>query len=285
MNIDKYLYEIIDDYKNANSTEEKNRIFNSFCSSVWSSPNKRRTYTKTIKYKVRSDLIDSELGKIFDTWSVVEYVGYREMTKDTDWCSLIRQKINNLYTRYFDEEVILNKDYMNLLKTPYNLYYRWIKGAEIDVDELTTTIETAIYQASELKTVYQKQKMKLSWAEYKKVIEGLFQQIFNNCQLIEDYESENLTNKYIYEFANEDNFYISYICAYLENELKQYQKKYYGLTSYSTTKQHIKHKRCKECGDLIKDKSKTRPMIYCAKCKEQHRKNTYKKYNEKRNNK
>ena len=25
----------------------------------------------------------------------IEYVGYKSVTKDTDWCSLIRQKINN----------------------------------------------------------------------------------------------------------------------------------------------------------------------------------------------
>ena len=71
------------------------------------------------------------------------------MTKDTDWCSLIRQKINNLYTRYFDEEVILNKDYMNLLKTPYNLYYRWIKGEKMNADDLTDIIENSMYKAAE----------------------------------------------------------------------------------------------------------------------------------------
>ena len=138
---------------------------------MWSNKNKRRVYNKQIKFKVRSDLLDSEIGQIFDVWSEVEYVGYKSMTKDTDWCSLIRQKINNLYTRYFDEEVILKKDYMNLLKTPYNLYYRWIKGAEMDADELTDIIEDSIYKATELKSIYQKQKMKLSWNEYKKLVE------------------------------------------------------------------------------------------------------------------
>lgn len=212
--------------------------------------------------------MESEIGRIFNTWSVVEYIGYKEMTKDTDWCSLIRQKINNLYTRYFDEEVILNKDYMNLLKTPYNLYYRWIKGAEMDVDELTNIIDDSIYRAAELKAMYQKQKMKLSWEDYKKVIEEKLKKIFDNCEPIEDYEVDNLTNKYIYELASEDNFYISYFCKYLENEIKQYQKEYYGLKSYSTTKQHKKHKRCKECGKLIEIKSKKDYSTkYCGDCR------------------
>lgn len=278
MKIDKYLYEIIDDYKNANSAEGKNEIFNSFCSSIWSSKNKRRIYTKQIKFKVRSDLLESEVGQIFNTWSEVEYVGYKAMSNDTDWCSLIRQKINNLYTRYFDERVILKKDYMTLLKTPYNLYYRWIKGSEMNTNELIDVIENSIYKAVELKSVYQKQKMKLSWSEYKNVIEEFLQRIFNNCKLIEDYENESLTNKYIYNFSTEDNFYVSYICRSLEGEMLKWQKEYYGLQR-GRNKQY---KRCKECGALI-EKTNNR-IQYCNDCKRKMELERYKKYNKKRNN-
>ena len=260
MNIDKYLYEIIDDYKSANSTEEKNEIFNLFCSSVWGSKNKRRVYNRQIKFKVRSDLLDSEIGQIFNTWSEVDYVGYKSMSSESDWCSLIRQKINNLYTRYFDEEVILNKDYMNLLKTPYKLYYRWIKGVEMCAGEITDTIESSIYKAAELKTVYQKQKMKLSWSEYKKVVEGFLRRAFDNCKLIEDYENECLTDKYIYNFTTEDNFYIRYICKSLDGEMLKWQKEYYGLRR-GRNKQY---KRCKECGALI-EKTNNR-VLYCKVC-------------------
>lgn len=274
MNIDKYLYEIIDDYKNADSEEEKAKIFSDFCSFIWGSKNKRRIYTKTIKFKVRNDLLDTEIGQIFNTWSEIEYTGYKAMTKDTDWCSLIRQKTNNLYTRYFDKDVILKKDYMDLLKTPYNLYYRWIKSVDIDVDNLVDIIEDSIRKAEDLKVVYQKQKMELSWEEYKKIIEGFFKKIFDNCRLIEEYEVDNLTNKFIYELAIEDNFYIKYICKYLENEMKQYQKKYYKLKSCSTTKQHKQYKRCKECGALI-EKSNNKKM-YCDECADKRKKESNK---------
>lgn len=260
MIIDKYLYEIIDDYKNTNSQEEKNEIFNSFCSSLWSSKNKRRTYTKTIRFKVRDDLLDSDIGQIFNIWSEVNYVGYKAMTNDTDWCSLIRQKINNLYTRYFDKEIILNTDYMTLLSTPKKLYYRWINGERINVNELTNVIENSIYQAAELKSIYQKQKMDLSWEEYKKVIENFLQKIFNNCKPIEDYEVKNLTNNFIYDFYNEDKSYIKYVCDSLEFYMLNYQKEYYGLN-----RGRNKHyKRCKECGVLI-EKTNNRVM-YCKDC-------------------
>ena len=277
-NIDKYLYEIVEDYKDSKSDEEKDDIFKSFCSSIWSCNNKRRVYTKTIKFNVQKSLLNDEIGKIFDMWSEIEYKGYKSMSKETDWCSLIRQKVNNLYTRYFDEDVILRKDYMNLLKTPKNLYYRWIDGQEMDSDELTTIIADAIDNAEKLKSTYQKQKMDLSLDEYKSVIEGFFIKIFNNARKIEEYEDETkIVN--MYDFINEDNFYIKYFCKYLENEMKQYQKKYYGL--YNPCKRvkenGYKIKRCECCGKMIKKTNKKDYSTkYCDECaikiaKEKHR--------------
>lgn len=281
MNIDKYLYEIIDDYKNTNLKEEKSEIFKDFCSSLWSSKNKRRVYTKTIKFKVRDDLLESDIGQIFNTWSEIDYVGYKSMTKDTDWCSLIRQKINNLYTRYCDEEVILKKDYMDLLRTPRKMYYRWLNGEEIKANELTMLIDNYIYKANELKDIYKKQKMLLSWNEYKKIVEETLKKIFDRCKLIEDYEVEKLsseqinsTNKYIYDFFNEDRFYIKYICDSLEGEMLKYQKKYYKV------KDHKKYKNCKECGALIEKSGKN--TQYCSECKRKKELERHIKYNKKR---
>ena len=274
MNIDKYLYEIIDDYKHSGSDEEKDDIFKSFCSSIWSSKNKRRVYTKAIRFSVRKDLLQTDIGQVFDVWSEVEYTGYKAMTKETDWCSLIRQKVNNLYTRYFDKEVILKQDYMNLLNTPKRLYYQWIDGVKMDADELTTIIDDAIDDAQKLKITYQKQKMELSWSEYKKVIEGFFQRCFENCKLIEDYEKDS---KYcgIYDFINEDNFYIKYLCKYIENEMKHWEKQYYGLKRG----RNIKYKRCNKCGRMI-EKTNNR-VLYCNNCKKNKQKEWDLKYKHK----
>lgn len=266
MSIDKYLYEIIDDYKHSDSDKEKSDIFKSFCSSIWSSENKRRVYTKTIRFSVRKDLLQTDVGQVFDVWSEVEYTGYKAMTKETDWCSLIRQKVNNLYTRYFDEEVILKKDYMNLLNTPKQLYYQWIDGIEMDADELTTIIDDAIDDAQKLKVTYQKQKMELSWSEYKKIIEGFFQRCFDNCKLIEDYEKDS---KYcgIYDFMNEDNFYIKYFCKSLESYMQNYQKQYYGLYIKGSKDKKYKIKRCQSCGKMIEIKNKKDfSTKYCNEC-------------------
>ena len=264
MSIDKYLYEIIDDYKHSDSDEEKNDIFKSFCSSIWSSENKRRVYIKTIRFSVRKDLLQTDIGQVFDVWSEVEYTGYKAMTKETDWCSLIRQKVNNLYTRYFDKDVILKKDYMSLLNTPKRLYYQWIDGVEMGADELTTIIDDAIDDAQKLKVTYQKQKMELSWNDYKKVVEGFFQRCFDNCRLIEDYEDKSKLNT-IYDFINEDNFYVRYFCKSLEGEMLKFQKQYFGV------RDHKKYKRCKKCGKLIEVTGNKKK--YCDECaKEVHRK-------------
>lgn len=261
VNIDKFLYEIIEDYKNSNSDEERIDIFKSFCSSIWSCNNKRRTYIKTIRFSVRKDLLDTEIGKIFNTWSDVEYIGYKSMTDKTDWIHLIRQKVNNIYTRYFDKNVILKSDYMELLNTPKRLYYQWIDGAEMESDELTDIIDNALYNAANLKLLYQNQKMTLSWNEYKRVVEGFFKRCFDNCELIEDFEKTNThCGSNIYDFTNEDNFYIKYFCKRLDGNILDFQKTYYGLKT-SSRKGYI---RCKNCGKLIL-KTNNR-IMYCSDC-------------------
>ena len=270
MNEDKYLYEIIEDYKETTSSEEKNKLFNEFCSALWQSKNKRRTYVKTIKFKVRDDLLNTDVGKIFDAWSIIEYNGYKAMSADNGWYDLIRQKINNLYTRYFDANIILNKQYMDLLKTPKNLYYRWTKGYDVDIDNLESIIDEAISNAQDIKETYQKQKMQLSWNEYKDLVEELLRKIFDSCITINEYEKKYGVANYLMlnEFSTEDNFYIKYICKSLDSHMRNYQKQYYELKRG----RNKRYKRCKECGALIEVVGKN--TQYCGVCREEKRKET-----------
>ena len=263
---DLFLYEIIEDYKEAKTEEEKNKIFKSFCSSIWSSDNKRRIYKKSIRFNVRKDLLQTELGQVFDTWSDVEYTYYKSMTKDENWHSIIRQKINNIYTRYFDKEVILSKEYMSLLKVPKKLYYQWISGIDMNTDTVTELIDDAIDKAEKAKAKLQKEKMSLSWSEYKKVIEEFLRRCFDNCKLIGEYEDKTKIITML-NFLTEDNFYVGYICKSLEGEILKWQKKYYGI------RDHKKYSRCERCGSII-EKTGNRRMYceQCAKEKERERK-------------
>lgn len=257
---DSFLYEIIEDYKEAKTDEEKNEVFKSFCSSIWSSNNKRRIYKKSIRFNVRKDLLKTELGQIFDTWSDIEYTYYKSMTKDENWQSIIRQKINNIYTRYFDKEVILGKEYMDLLKTPKKLYYQWISGIDMDTGTVTEIIDDAMDNAEKVKARLRREKMSLPWNEYKKIIEGFLKRCFDNCKLIGEYEDKTKINTML-DFLTEDHFYTGYICKYLDKEIIPYQKKYYGV------RQHRKYSRCKQCGAII-EKTNNR-ILYCKKCAKQ----------------
>lgn len=256
---DSFLYEIIEDYKEAKTEEEKNEVFNSFCSSIWSSDNKRRIYKKFIRFNVRKDLLGTELGQVFDTWSDVEYTYYKSMTKGEDWCSIIRQKINNIYTRYFDKEVILGKEYMDLLKIPKKLYYQWISGIDMEAKIVTEIIDEAMDNAEKVKLRLRKEKMSLSWSEYKKVIEEFLRRCFDNCKLIGEYEDKTKISTML-DFLTEDHFYVGYICRYLDREIIPYQKKYYGV------RQHKKYSRCKRCGSIIEKTGNKR--VFCDKCAE-----------------
>lgn len=263
---DSFLYEIIENYKEAKTEEEKNKIFKSFCSSIWSSDNKRRIYKKSIRFNVRKDLLCTKLGRVFNTWSDIEYTYYKSMTKDENWHSIIRQKINNIYTRYFDKEVILGKEYMDLLKTPKKMYYQWIFGIDMDADTVTEIIDDTMDNAENVKLRLQKEKMSLSWSEYKKVIEEFLRRCFDNCKLIGEYEDKTKIVTML-NFLTEDNFYVGYICKSLEGEILKWQKKYYGV------RDHKKYSRCERCGSII-EKTGNRRM-YCEKCakeKERERK-------------
>lgn len=275
---DLFLYEIIEDYKEAKTEEEKDDIFKSFCSSIWSSDNKRRTYKKSIKYNVRKNLLGTELGQVFDTWSDVEYTYYKSMTKDENWHSIIRQKINNIYTRYLDKDVILGKEYMDLLKTPKKLYYQWISGIDMDADTVTEIIDDAMDNAEKVKARLQREKMSLPWNEYKKVIEEFLKRCFDNCKLIGEYEDKTKINTKL-DFITEDHFYVGYICKRLEGNIKDYQKKYYGL-KYSSRKGY---KRCKLCGSVIEKTGNKR--LYCDICAEITKKESNRKADKKYKNK
>lgn len=256
--MEQYLYEMMEDYKNAESEAEKENIFKDFCTSIWANENKRRTRTKTIRFSIRKDLQNTKTGQIFNTWTKVEYKGCQSMTKETDWRGLIRQKINNLYTRHFDKEVILNRDYLYLLHTPKRLYHQWIEGAKMDTEELVSVINDAMNKAELLKSSYQNTKIQLSWADYKKLTEKFLRKIFQSCKLIDTFE--NGAPETIYSFINEDNFYIRYICKSLECHMKNYIKEYYGLKR-GRNKQYI---RCRLCRRLI-EKTNNR-ILYCREC-------------------
>lgn len=261
---DKYLYEIMDDYKHAALAKEKDALFQTFCSSIWENCCKQRLCPKEIRFKVKKELLQTPIGQVFQAYSKIEYMGYQAMSEETDWRSLLCQKLSNLYTKYFDKEVILNREYLYLLHTPKRLYCNWLKGNSFTPEEALALIKEAMEKAEQKKAVFQNQKMELSWQEYKQVAEGFLRKLFDCCKLLDHYEkASDFYN--IYDFMNEDNFYVRYFCKSLEAYMKNYTKEYYGLKR-GRNKKYI---RCSLCGSLIE---RTGPNTrYCTECRRNRR--------------
>lgn len=269
-----FLYEIIEDYKDTNIPAEQNEIFNSFCSAVWSSNNKRRIYTKSVKFNIRKDLLSAEIGQALSAWSNIEYKHYKSISADENWRSIIRQKINNIYTRYFDKEVILSKEYLDLLKTPKRLYYEWISGIEMTPGTVTEIISDAMEKAKQVKARSQMEKMELSWLEYKRIAEGFLRKCFDNCRSIKEYENKTKMISRL-DFLTEDHFYVGYICKTLDGYFRNYQKEYYNVRRGHKNR----YSRCRQCGAII-EKTGNR-KTYCGECarkreRERKRKAAYK---------
>lgn len=178
---------------------------------------------------------------------------------------MLRQKINNLYSRYFDPEIILTKEYLAFLGTPKQLYFQWLDGNQTDLDAWNAEIERAMDLARQEKQRCQKQKIYLPWNDFKTVIESFFRKIFENCKLTEEFETDQ-DPQILYDFINEDNFYVKYFCKSLENYMKNYHIEYFGLKRG----RNKKYTSCKLCGTLI-EKTNNR-ILFCPACaKEQNR--------------
>ena len=272
----KYLYEILEDYKTAATPTAQEEIFRAFCNTLWQNSNKRKAIKKTIRFSVRKDLLSTELGQIFDTWSEIEYTSCRSLSKAADYASLIRQKINNLYTHLCDKSICLKKEYLDLLRLPRTLYFQWINGSILEPDEVTSMIDDAIAKSIQVKEDFAKQKLPLSWTSFKKEAELCLRQVFDRYIPLEEYED---ASQFQMESGlwQEDNYCISYFCNSLSGYFKNYQKRCYGLPQST---RHA-YARCGYCRDLFLKKHNR--QVYCPLCAESLKKARYRTYNQKRN--
>lgn len=268
---DKFLYEILDDYKDATTEIEKDDIINAFMKLIWSSKNKRSVYQKSLRFSVYKTQLETDIGKIFNTYSDIKYTSYHSMSKDTDFVSLMRQKINNIYTNLCDDKVCLKKEYMDLIKLPKQMFYRWKSGENFDTDTLTLQLENIIIKSQEAKEKYAKQKMSIEWNEYKTLIVPYIKRMFNNYIPLEKFEDKNYLTMDI-DTWNEDNFAVAYLCKGLDGYMRNYQKQYYGLYVPSS-KNNLQLSRC-NCGRMYKKNNNKHKL--CPICAEINRLNSNK---------
>ncbi len=256
-----YLSEIVEDYKESSTPEEKEFIFQNFCEQIWRCRNKRRVYPKTIHYRVDKKIKDTDVGPMFETYARIEYLSYKAFSSQKDWCSLIRQKVNNLYSIHFDKSIIHDKEYLNLLLTPRRLYYEYLHGSNDSAVHLMNQIQASLAAAETLKETLSGRKLSLTWNDYKIVVETYFRKCFENCLAPSDSNP--------FGMMDEDNYYIKYFCKSLCGYVRNYKYEVSGLyvPNHNNTNYHTKS--CTSCGKLYLVKSPNQRR--CPACRQQVR--------------
>lgn len=280
-----YMYEILEDYQSAQSKAKQEEIFTSFCQAVWENPNKRVIQEIPVTFRVKPALRNTEIGRIFSAYTCIPRISCPSVAKSADFASLIRQKANNLYSRYFDSQICDRKEYLDFLRIPKQLYFQWEASVRnpsvpwtLSPQELTDTLSNAMKQAQSVKETCAREKMELSWTEFQQVTEGFFRRLFEHYRPLDEYQDGKKLTVYAGAW-NEDNFCVRYFCNGLAGYFKNYQKKYYGLYNVSSSR-GLSYGRC-ACGSLfLQNKQRNRKL--CDDCRKTSRLHSYSRYNQKR---
>lgn len=240
---DKRLYEIIEDYRDA-TDKEKEEIMQVFSAALWNSTNKRTFKTITVSFSVDKKFKDTKIGTLFEKYSVIRYRVPQTRTKSDSFIDLIRQRINNIYSIYFDPQALFSNEYRDLMTVPSKLYYRYRENPDIyTVEEIKTQINSAFEKAERIKDKNCREKMNIPWEEYKELITSYLHLIFKNYRSLDELD-ETAPPEYFY--VNENSRITQYICKSLSGYIKNYQKSYYGLKPV----RGAKYSRC-SCGALL----------------------------------
>ncbi len=280
-----YMYEILEDYQYAETDAEREEIFSSFCRLIWENPNQRTIISRPVTFRISPDLLTTEIGQIFSSYTSLPCTVCLSLTGSRDFASLIRQKVNNIYTRYFDKTICRKKDYIDLLNLPKKLYFQWLSAVQknnpswtASPQELSRTLENAVAQAELIKEISARETMTLSWEEFQQVTECYFRKLFDHYQPLDEFQNSQNLIVYASDW-NEDNFCVGYFCRGLEGYFRNYQKKYYGLYNVNS-RRGITYGRC-SCGNLfLQNRQHNRRL--CDSCRKSARRQSYQRYNRKR---
>lgn len=247
--------------------EDKKQIHKGLCEQIWKTPNRRDIKTCYISYTVNKELLnDEDLSDVFSKYNKIPYIFYRGTTNNQNSWYLLRQKINNLYTIMCDSNVCLKKEYFRCLKTARRMYFDCIyNGCTGNPIEIEQVIQQSLDNSVEIKKLCSLQKMKLSWSQYKKVINSfLWKCLCNYRPLSENEDSSKIV--LCVDYWIEDNYILSYLGKSLSGYLKNYEKEVYSKTSRKNSRDKRQYKRCSRCGKLFLSISSKKKL--CPACAE-----------------
>ncbi|MEF9983715.1 MAG: hypothetical protein RR806_06195 [Oscillospiraceae bacterium] len=260
----KFLYEILDDYKESCEIN-KDEIFNNFIDLIYSSENEIEIYDKLITFEIPKHLVDTDIGQLLNPFCEVKYKCFNSKTSSTDFVSLIRQKINNIYVNYCEKNICTRKEYINLLYTPKTIFCDFInETSNYNASEVLNTIKSSLDKAIKVKDFYSKQKMDITWCEFKMFVIPCLHKAFENFIPLDKFSDCSVFTETTDGWC-EDNFPIRYLCRYLGFEIKNYQKSYYGLYR-KCNRSNLVYKRCQDCGAMFLANKKATKSKRCPTC-------------------
>lgn len=250
------INDIVSLYKISNEEKKKN-VVEKFIKLIWKSPCEYRSIESKIQFEIDDTKVDEGLFDILCKYSDLKYKRIKSKYRPEEMSPIdyIRVHINNSYAFLFDERVYATKEYVYNLLQPRDAYFKYIQG-KITREELLFRLEEF-----EVKNVNNRKKYKLSWNEYKKMIDSYILRIFENIksvdQILNEIEFEHQVNKEDFDY---DNILISYInnciTGYLRHYIRQFEEKEDVL------------KYCVVCGKEIEGGNRKK---YCCECFEMYR--------------
>ena len=281
------LSELLEEYKESDEATKKEYLAE-FKKQLWGSNFKFSSYKKYFKYKVNEKSLnnDRELINIFKKYESVSYKFCKSYYKNSKMKAIdyIRVHINNMYGYLVSENVYLNTEYYKLLSRPKDLYFSTVKkiksGKPVDYVSIKTEIDESIKKAEELRKQSVEKKLSLTLREYKKLINGYIDRIFENYLTPEEYEDVNGWEMLVeHDGWTEDHYVVKYFCksltGYMMNYVKSLQPKEEiqkkCVNCNKDIENTVNNKRyCTECAKSIdREKAKIRMRNKRLKCSKQ----------------
>lgn len=278
-----FLNEILEDYRDCNTTEQKQEIVQELMNSLIECDIKFEKKNKEYKYSIDYEKFKEhpDLIKVFEPYQTIQYKICNSFRNRKTLCPIkyLKVSIENMYGFFVDKDVYLGKKYYGMLKTPINEYYKALKlidkgeGGFIDSNLILEKINNNLRYAEELKAEKLKLKIDINKKQFYKLIEPYIARTIHRYRSIEQYEKEVGWINMVDVPWNEDNVIIAKIAIDLRGYLMNY------VRDRKPKEQVLK--LCKRCEEQYEPTGSRQQ--YCLECSKIRRRESWK--NSKRNRK
>lgn len=135
-----FLYEVLEDHHDELSEKSRINIWQALCKRAMGHT-KRARNRDDLRYVFRTRQATGRTCRRSRQHCRIPYLVARTSTTEKDGWSLLRQKVNNLYSRYCNADIITSREYRDAVFAVKSLYFAWRSGEIfLTVDELKNKI-------------------------------------------------------------------------------------------------------------------------------------------------